>query len=442
VSIRIRSKIIISFGAIITLLSLLGYLGYHSRNLLMDVIFKLEDGIHELGTITDLQLSIERSVMPPNDYLITGSEDEKERFRVAVEEVELGLERLAAFAHEGHAGLDRSAADGFVELKAKAGEIFAIRDPVGNSRGARLMKELDAMASDIIVNSLEKSYGVVKGEVNAEIALEAAARKRVNRFIAVGAAVSFLTVILLIIYLARSIIRPILLFKEGALIIGRGNLDHRVDLRDGLEMNLLADEFNQMALRLKDSYADLERNVEDRTRELKELNILLKKLSITDGLTGAHNKRHFIEKLSMEVKRARRYSRPVSLIMADIDHFKHYNDTNGHVEGDNALKGIADCIMKTVRKEDFVARYGGEEFTIILPETDGAGARMIAERVRLSVIVEEFPNEDKQPRGMLTISLGIATLSGGFENHDDLIIKADRALYRAKDNGRNRVEAE
>lgn len=208
-----------------------------------------------------------------------------------------------------------------------------------------------------------------------------------------------------------------------------------------MEINLLADEFNKMAGRLKESYADLEKKVEDRTKELHELNLKLNELSITDGLTGIYNHIHFYDRLTDEVHRAVRYGRPLSVIMADIDYFKHYNDTNGHIEGDHVLKEIASCLRRNVRDQDIVARYGGEEFAILLPETGKEGALVMAGRIREYLLNQTFPNEEKQPGGKLTMSFGVAAFPDDADDPKRLMEMADKALYRAKKNGRNRVES-
>jgi diguanylate cyclase (GGDEF)-like protein/PAS domain S-box-containing protein len=163
-------------------------------------------------------------------------------------------------------------------------------------------------------------------------------------------------------------------------------------------------------------------------------------LSYIDDLTGAYNHRFFIEQLTMEVERQKRYPSPLSLLMIDIDYFKQYNDTNGHLAGDEALRAIAILIRRGVRQTDIVARYGGEEFSAILINTGKQGAREIAERVRRNVVETSFPNEKAQPDGDVTVSIGVATFSPSSSTLTDLIREADNALYRAKKAGRNRVE--
>jgi diguanylate cyclase (GGDEF)-like protein len=162
-------------------------------------------------------------------------------------------------------------------------------------------------------------------------------------------------------------------------------------------------------------------------------------LSITDGLTALYNRRYFMERLAEEFDRTKRYKRPLSLIFIDIDHFKKFNDTNGHPEGDLLLRSFAEIMKKFARKYDVVARYGGEEFIIILPETDKEMAKITAERLRSEVEKTDFKGGQTQPLGRVTISSGVASFQEDTASFEELIKMADDAMYRAKEDGRNRV---
>ena len=164
-----------------------------------------------------------------------------------------------------------------------------------------------------------------------------------------------------------------------------------------------------------------------------------KTLAITDGMTGLYNHRYFLERITEEFERTKRYKRSLSLIMIDVDHFKKYNDTHGHPKGDGILKGVAKILKDTVRKSDTAARYGGEEFVIILPETGGEEALLVAEKLRMEVETHDFPGGETQPLGRITISQGVASCKEELKSFDELIKNADNALYRAKEEGRNRV---
>jgi diguanylate cyclase (GGDEF)-like protein len=164
------------------------------------------------------------------------------------------------------------------------------------------------------------------------------------------------------------------------------------------------------------------------------------RLSTVDGLTQIFNKRYFIETLERELSRARRYDRPLALMMFDIDHFKKCNDTYGHRAGDHVLRHMADLVRQRARKVDVIARYGGEEFAVVLPEIDLAGAAQFGESLRKMVEEEEFVFEGR--RIPLAVSVGVADLDPAIASADDLIKKADARLYRAKQSGRNRVVAD
>lgn len=164
-----------------------------------------------------------------------------------------------------------------------------------------------------------------------------------------------------------------------------------------------------------------------------------KRLSITDGLTKMFNHRYFQEHLTREFTRSQRNDKPLSLILLDIDHFKRFNDTYGHQQGDIVLKELARVLQNNIRSCDVLARYGGEEFAIILPETERVVCGKAAERLRAAVEKHSVPGQEEELK--VTISMGLSTsLSENVTSAAELISAADRALYRAKENGRNRVE--
>jgi diguanylate cyclase (GGDEF)-like protein len=162
------------------------------------------------------------------------------------------------------------------------------------------------------------------------------------------------------------------------------------------------------------------------------------RLTIVDALTGAHNKRFFVEFLERELARCARYGRPLALLMFDIDHFKQVNDQHGHLTGDYVLREMSRRLLKRIRKEELLARYGGEEFAAVLPETGHSGAMEFAEQVRQIVADEPFAYEGDTFQ--VTISVGVV-ITQGTEPIDpqEFIKQADANLYQAKHNGRNCV---
>lgn len=175
--------------------------------------------------------------------------------------------------------------------------------------------------------------------------------------------------------------------------------------------------------------------------ENSQLYTLTKRLSITDELTGLYNYRYLQQRLDDEIERARRYGRSLSLLMLDADDFKGFNDTHGHIAGDNALAEMARVFRSAVREIDIVCRYGGEEFSVILPETDAEGAFVVAEKIREAVSSHLFADGEGVRRVRLTVSIGLATYPSGAADQEELLRMADDALYAAKNTGRDRVRA-
>ncbi len=163
-------------------------------------------------------------------------------------------------------------------------------------------------------------------------------------------------------------------------------------------------------------------------------------MSITDPLTALPNRRYLEERLTEELNRSKRYDYPMSFLMIDIDDFKAYNDNNGHQAGDLALQITAHCLKAALRSADVASRYGGEEFCILLPQTSMTEAGVIADRIRQRVATTHFPHGKLQPLGRVTISIGVATYSTIINSAETVIAAADRALYRAKSLGKDRVE--
>ena len=173
--------------------------------------------------------------------------------------------------------------------------------------------------------------------------------------------------------------------------------------------------------------------------DIEAKNKKLDEIYIRDEKTNLYNYRHFKEHLIIDVERAKRLNDRVSLAMIDIDHFKLYNDTNGHLSGDKALKILANIISSQCRAYDVPARFGGDEFALLFPKTGTATARDIAERLRKIISDEPFLHEEGQPVGEFTVSIGIATFPDDAHDWASLISNADRALYKAKAEGRNKV---
>ena len=183
----------------------------------------------------------------------------------------------------------------------------------------------------------------------------------------------------------------------------------------------------------------LSKNLHRNEELLKEVLQQTRELSVTDGLTGLYNQMHFFELLDRETKNSQRHDMSYTLIIFDVDHFKNFNDSNGHLRGSETLKNIAALMKRKFRSTDLLAKYGGDEFVIILPQTDKVGAYLAAERLREAVEREPFPGAETQPQKKITISIGLATYPEHGLSDDEILNRADRALYFAKESGRNRT---
>ncbi len=173
--------------------------------------------------------------------------------------------------------------------------------------------------------------------------------------------------------------------------------------------------------------------------ELGDLNKKFREMAIRDGLTGLFNHRHAQDRLNEEYERSRRFQRKFSILFMDVDHFKFFNDNNGHQAGDEVLQAIGQLMSSVVRESDIVARWGGEEFIIIAAETDEIQACDLAERIRNKIANHAFAHAKKQPLGLVSLSIGVATISDTTQDAQSLVKLADDAVYHAKDHGRNRT---
>lgn len=204
-------------------------------------------------------------------------------------------------------------------------------------------------------------------------------------------------------------------------------------------INIGASDFVIKPVRLEELLLRLKRVLKERdlTKERIRMMEKLQKLAVTDGLTKLYNSRSFYSQLETEVDRFNRYKHPLALLLLDLDHFKDYNDTYGHLEGDKILVHFSQIIKSCLRANDTAYRYGGEEFTVILPETGGDEARTVAQRIRAALEAERFsPVNGKKVK--ITISIGVTEYQPK-EELSTFIQRADRAMYRSKQKGRNMV---
>lgn len=276
--------------------------------------------------------------------------------------------------------------------------------------------QFGSVTGDRVVGSVRRVPGldwIVVTEIPTAEAFRQVARLRNVTLIIVAAL--FAAVGALGYFLGLLIVRPLTRLTQGAAKVAGGDLQVDLPVVTGGEVGYLTQVFNDMVAKLRAGHQELER------------------LSATDPLTGLFNRRRMMEALDNEVRRSRRLKHTFAVLMADVDHFKRYNDAHGHPAGDAVLKQVAKVLREATRDVDVVARYGGEEFFALMPETEGEGAADVADRVRSRLAKE------KMPGGTVTLSFGVAEFPAHGDVGETLIAIADAALYQAKREGRDRV---
>jgi diguanylate cyclase (GGDEF)-like protein len=229
-------------------------------------------------------------------------------------------------------------------------------------------------------------------------------------------------------------------FRARYIIILTGQSEQE-DKVEGLELG--ADDYITKPFQWAELLARIRagKRIVDLQKELIETNKRLELLSITDGLTRLYNHRYFQDELARAFGESQRYQRPLSLAIVDIDFFKKVNDTHGHAVGDEVLKSVANVFRESARSTDLVARYGGEEFAVIMPETGLDDAIVFAEKIRAMIESTKMPTQAGEL--MVTVSVGVAsTPHSRIRAAKEVVVAADKALYRAKRSGRNQVQAE
>lgn len=218
----------------------------------------------------------------------------------------------------------------------------------------------------------------------------------------------------------------VIFFTDEGMIVSSRQLTHMVG-------------FSVLLLFAYLTSAYLSQNLKENEEKFHELLVKFREQSVTDGLTGLYNQSHFFLLLNLQFERFKRYHKPFSVIIFDVDHFKNYNDSSGHLAGSEALQRVGQLMKKVFRASDILAKYGGDEFVIILPNSDKIGAFLGAERIRETVENEHFEGGKTQPLGRVTLSLGLASCPEHGSTTQEILDKADKALYVAKKTGRNKV---
>ena len=242
-------------------------------------------------------------------------------------------------------------------------------------------------------------------------------------------------------WIARRITKPIVNLNASAKALTEGTFKYVDHENRQDELGQLTKSFNIMGSQLTGLVANLEMQVAERTRELEERNEFLQELSFFDGLTGIPNRRRFDEFFNKAFSSSIRNSKPIAILMLDVDEFKKYNDTYGHLKGDECIKNVAAVLKNTIkRKSDMAARYGGEEFIVLLQDTDKDSIIKISKEIMRGI--KDLNMEHVESiYGVVTVSIGIVyDIPNKNQNSAEFIAKADEALYYSKNNGKNRVE--
>lgn len=320
-----------------------------------------------------------------------------------------GAERVHLLDAEGRILLSADS-ESVTEAQLPAASLEALRSPGAGAVEYESLNELQVLG---VATALSGAPWLVVAELPARTAF---ARINSQRNMTILAVLALLAGVgLLAYFLGLLIVRPLTRLTQGADQVAGGNLEVDLPITGSDELARLTGVFNHMVGKVRESRDALER------------------LSLTDGLTGLFNRRHLATTIAEELARARRQEKPCALLMLDVDHFKKYNDTHGHLAGDEVLVRVSRVIKEAIRVMDRPVRYGGEEILVLLPDTDLDGAAEVGERIRGRLAEEFFAG------GRVTVSIGVAVFPEHGESPEALIMSADGALYEAKHNGRDRV---
>ena len=411
-------------GIVAMLLPWVMFVLLEGRLLFPQVIGVFENVVQKTGARThammNLHALVQKTAMPPNDYLIYGDPAERQNFARLGRETDQAFETILG----DYSGMPeqqdtiRLAREEWQKASLIVEALLALPRPIDNAAAARDMRQMNAHI-ERAHEHLDRIHDLAQRRSTEQLVQANAVMRRFMFLIAAIFSVSLAMAAASGFGLARAILVPLRTLEEGASRLGAGDFSHRVAVDGHDELRQLAGTFNAMAEKLEKNQATLEA------------------LSTHDGLTGLYNQREFQRQLDGAIERYHRYGRPFSILMLDLDRFKAVNDTHGHQAGDEVLRAVATQIRAEVRPNDQVARYGGEEFVVILSETLGPGALAVAERIRAAIVAR--PIALSEGAVSITVSIGVAAFPEDAESGTQIIAAADQALYAAKHAGRNRA---
>lgn len=400
--------------------AILGYFLYHGAIIqpLVEVAAKQRQILQPLQEVQMSLWDVSESVI---DFSIDGKEQRKLTYQNKADQIGIDFEKLTvAMSHQGYdTSSINGAHDEWRELTDLSNTILSGELLHGN---AFVGEEIEAFEARInhLAHQLETVHEAVNAR-NEQTHQQALASLLHSEYMAmIGLAISIIAAILGVIVINRSLVSSIDRLVSGSMRFSNGERNHQIKVEIPRELANVADAFNTM------------------TKRICEQEKTLEYMARTDDLTGLYNRRELDRQLTEEIRRADRYNKPLSIILADLDHFKAFNDNHGHQVGDEVLRSVSKTLTANLREVDKACRFGGEEFVIILPECDAEAARQTAERVR-SAIESSIIQLDEEQTAKLTISIGVATSPHDGTTPESLLKSADVAMYQAKERGRNRV---
>jgi len=425
-----RSRLLVAAAlpaAMVVVLLAIGFLDRYAAD--------LDHALRDRGSAAARQLSLAAEFS-----LFTGNVDALQRLVAATRQGDPQILAVAVF-DRGHES--RAATGGFSSIPPD----FSGREQLIDAASLivvtpirRSALPVDDLYSDVVPAAAVPAQELL-GYAVVELSKTGVAKQRaemLGRILAITVA-SLLLAILLSTLLAASVTRPIGHISQ---IVGRiksGELEARAQPAQAGVMASLAAGINDMAARIAFTQEDLRQQVASATAELRQQKETAEQAARVDSLTGVANRRAFTEVAEVEVQRALRYGTPLSLILIDLDHFKSVNDRYGHHTGDAVLASFARTLTEAVREMDIVGRWGGEEFVVLLPGIGCAEALQVAERMRVTACDSRLYVQGRQI--LYTASFGVAEFNPSEVSFYGFLARADAALYLAKGNGRNRVEA-
>ncbi|MBB4302814.1 diguanylate cyclase (GGDEF)-like protein [Rhodobium orientis] len=381
-----------------------------------DVAFRQR---HQIVPAQRLELLIWNTLTPVDEYVEDGNPLHRQAYQSFRAQIEAGFAGLLDAVEEDPTTqtVVRRARESWTSADALATRL--ISSPI-DPADPRRIEAMERFHGEIVATSdkLQAAFGQLSGAIQKDHDVAVLAYERSLWIAGIAGGISLLAIICGVFIIGRIIGASVDRLVAGAAIFARGNRDHRIDVQVPPELRRVADEFNHMIGRIRES--------EEALAALAHL----------DSLTGLNNRRAFDQAFREAWARFERYGEPCCLLAIDIDRFKRVNDTYGHAAGDEVLRTLGNVISHHKRPSDQVFRIGGEEFAVILPKTDRSAARAIAERLRRAAEAMQVAVDDKSLG--VTISIGVSEASDDLDQNR-VVENADAALYEAKSNGRNRV---